>query len=244
VSVYHRAVLFALVAALGALGVFVPAHGAGQQKPVTAQADAQERSRLLELQRAAVARLQEAARDGAPGDQVRRALLDASRALATLGAEPDPAKAPDSMGKIGLAPALRSELRRAASELTAVAPGDSRRVASTTGPVLALLERVRSQLEGEVALGLTFQGSYSQTPPKEPAQGGHASAMGPAPATILTAEDAAPVPVTFEEGARLPFKMYCGGPTKDHILESACGGVALFDYDGDGLLDIYLVTGA
>ena len=33
-------------------------------------------------------------------------------------------------------------------------------------------------------------------------------------------------------------------PTKDHILESACGGVALFDYDGDGLLDIYLVTGA
>ena len=243
-SVYHRAVLFALVAALGALGVFVPAHGAGQQKPVTAQADAQERSRLLELQRAAVARLQEAARDGAPGDQVRRALLDASRALATLGAEPDPAKAPDSMGKIGLAPALRSELRRAASELTAVASGDSRRVASTTGPVLALLERVRSQLEGEVALGLTFQGSYSQTPPKEPAQGGHASAMGPAPATILTAEDAAPVPVTFEEGARLPFKMYCGGPTKDHILESACGGVALFDYDGDGLLDIYLVTGA
>ena len=38
--------------------------------------------------------------------------------------------------------------------------------------------------------------------------------------------------------------MYCGGPTKDHILESACGGVALFDYDGDGLLDIYLVTAA
>ena len=68
--------------------------------------------------------------------------------------------------------------------------------------------------------------------------------MGPAPANIPSPEDGAPVPVTFEVGARLPTKMYCGGPTKDHILESACGGVALFDYDGDGLLDIYLVTAA
>ena len=117
------------------------------------------------------------------------------------------------------------------------------RVASATGPVLALLEKARAQLEGDVALGLTFQGSYSQTKPKDPAYGGHASAMGPAPANIPSPEDGAPVPVTFEVGARLPTKMYCGGPTKDHILESACGGVALFDYDGDGLLDIYLVTG-
>ena len=50
-----------------------------------------------------------------------------------------------------------------------------------------LLEKVRSQLEGEVALGLTFQGSYSQTKPKDPAYGGHASAMGPAPANIAVA---------------------------------------------------------
>jgi hypothetical protein len=68
--------------------------------------------------------------------------------------------------------------------------------------------------------------------------------MGPAPANTPTPEDGAPVPVTFEEGTHLATKVYCGGPTKDHILESACGGVALFDYDGDGLLDIYLVTGA
>ena len=47
------------------------------------------------------------------------------------------------------------------------------------------------------------------------------------------------MPVTLEVGARLPWKMYCGGPTRIYILESACSGLALlFDYDGDGLLDI------
>ena len=72
---------------------------------------------------------------------------------------------------------------------TALASGDLGRLSSSTGPALALLERVRSQLEGEVALGLTFQGSYSQTKPKEQAYGGHASAMGPAPANPPSPED-------------------------------------------------------
>ncbi len=201
--------------------------GAAQQ-----QSDTAERSRLLDLQRAAVVQLRQAARDGATQDQVRPALSDASRSLEALAAD-----------KTVLDPALRDELRRAASAIAALPPGDAKRVAETTTSVLALLEKVRSQLEG-VALGLTFQGSYSQTKPKEPVYGGHASGMGPAPPNTPSPDDGAPVPVTFEEGARLPAKMYCGGPTKDHILESACGGVALFDYDGDGLLDIYLVTGA
>lgn len=239
-----RDVVLALSVALAALVAFVPANGATQQKPATVRPDAQERTRLLELQRAAVARLQEATRDGTPADRVRRALLEASRSLEALGAERDPGTAPETPAKTRLAPALRGELRRAASELSALASGDAQPVASQTGPVLALLEKVRSQLEGEVALGLTFEGSFSQTAPKEPAYGGHASAMGPAPANVPSPEDAAPVPVTFEEAARLPARMYCGGPTKDHILESACGGVALFDYDGDGLLDIYLITAA
>jgi hypothetical protein len=103
---------------------------------------------------------------------------------------------------------------------------------------------VRVRLEGEVALGLSFQGSYSQTPAKEPVTGGHASAMGPAPAAPPGDLDPVASPVSFEETARLPTRTYCGGPTKDHILESGGSGLALFDYDGDGLLDIYLVTAA
>jgi hypothetical protein len=35
-----------------------------------------------------------------------------------------------------------------------------------------------------------------------------------------------------------------GGPTKNYILESKGGGVAVFDYNGDGWLDIFLVSGA
>jgi hypothetical protein len=231
---------------LGVLGAFVPTPAATQQKPPVTSADAQERGRLLDLQRTAVNQLQQAAREGAPPEQVRRALVDASRSLEALGAEPPSTAAPGTTSvKPPIAAELRSDLRRAATELTALSGGDIQRVASSTGPILALLEKVRTQLEGEVALGLTFQGSYSQTKPKEPVYGGHASGgMAPPPANPPSPEDAAPVPVTFEEAARLPTKVYCGGPTKDHILESACGGVALLDYDGDGLLDIYLVTGA
>jgi hypothetical protein len=228
-----RTAVLAALAALGTLGTFLPIDRATQQSSAAPQADAQERTRLLDLQRSAVTRLREAATEGASPEQVRQALLDATRSLTALGA--DGSRLPT---------ALREELRRAASELPGLAPADPQRVKSSTAPVLALLERVRSQIEGEVALGLTFEGSYSQSKPKEAAYGGHASAMGPPPAANPTPEDGAPVPVAFEEGAHLPWRMYCGSPTKDHILESACGGVALFDYDGDGLLDIYLVTGA
>jgi enediyne biosynthesis protein E4 len=234
-----RAVVLALSALLGAIGAFMPTHAA--QQPAAA---AQERTRLLALRRDAVTWVQQAAQVGAPADRVRRALLDASRSLEALSG-PDPDAAPATTPSLtALDPSVRRDLRRASAELAALASGNLRDVAAASGPVLALLERARAQLEADVALGLTFQGSYSQTKPKDPVSGGHASAMGPAPANIPSPEDGAPVPVTFEVGARLPTKMYCGGPTKDHILESACGGVALLDYDGDGLLDIYLVTGA
>ena len=51
-----------------------------------------------------------------------------------------------------------------------------------------------------------------------------------------------PSPVQFEEVPCIATRTFCGGRTKDHILESGGSGVAMFDYDADGRLDIYLVT--
>jgi hypothetical protein len=203
------------------------------QAPGAAAADGADRGRLLQLQREAVSLLRRAARADAPSDAVRPAILDAVEHLEALSA-----------GSSRLTPSLTAELRRAARELAAASrPESDRRI--DMSPFLALLERVRVQLEGEIALGLTLEGSYSQAKPKEPAYGGHASGMGPAPPHAVAADDhSAPSPVSFQEGAHLPTRTFGGGPTKDHILESTGSGVALFDYDGDGRLDIYLVTAA
>jgi hypothetical protein len=40
------------------------------------------------------------------------------------------------------------------------------------------------------------------------------------------------------------FRHVSGGAAKDYILEATGSGVAMFDYDGDGWLDAYLVNGA
>jgi hypothetical protein len=44
--------------------------------------------------------------------------------------------------------------------------------------------------------------------------------------------------------AGIEFHLICGGPEKRYIMESMCGGVAVFDYDGDGWMDIFLVNGS
>jgi hypothetical protein len=131
---------------------------------------------------------------------------------------------------------VQEELRHAAAELRGTAPPAVERCAR-------LVDRVRARLEAGAPLGLDFQGSYSQTPVAEPAYGGHASAMGPPPTDARSLPDSqAPSPVQFEAVPGLSVKTYCGGPTKDHLLESGGSGVAIFDYDGDGRPDIYVVN--
>ena len=55
-------------------------------------------------------------------------------------------------------------------------------------------------------------------------------------------------PVVFEDvtaqTALARFKHRSGNVAKDYILEAPSGGVAVLDYDGDGLPDIYLLNGS
>ncbi|HEU4388912.1 MAG TPA: VCBS repeat-containing protein, partial [Blastocatellia bacterium] len=55
-------------------------------------------------------------------------------------------------------------------------------------------------------------------------------------------------PVVFEDvtqkTALANFKHRSGGASKDYIIEAPSGPVAIFDYDGDGKPDIYLVNGS
>jgi hypothetical protein len=55
-------------------------------------------------------------------------------------------------------------------------------------------------------------------------------------------------PLIFEDvtgkTALANFRHHAGTPAKDYIFEVPSGGVAIFDYDGDGLPDIYLLNGS
>ncbi len=73
---------------------------------------------------------------------------------------------------------------------------------------------------------------WAQTKPAR-----HARALTPAQASPLRFAD-----VTAAAG--LDFHLNCGTPDKRYVMDSLCGGVAFFDYDNDGWMDILLVNGS
>jgi enediyne biosynthesis protein E4 len=56
-----------------------------------------------------------------------------------------------------------------------------------------------------------------------------------------------PASISFDDITRasgIDFHLTCGSLEKRYIMETMCGGVAVFDYDNDGWMDIYLVNGS
>jgi len=114
---------------------------------------------------------------------------------------------------------------------------------------------VRLQSPFPLFLLASFAGAIvvlAQTPPKkaEPQQGMGVSTGTPvnysSRRTVGVTDPKAPV--VFEDvtdkTALAGFKNRSGSPQKNYIFETTSGGVAIFDYDADGLPDVYLVNGS
>lgn len=91
----------------------------------------------------------------------------------------------------------------------------------------------------------------AQTPPQKPVpQGGGVSTGTPVNySSRRTAGVTDPkAPIVFEDvtdkTVLANFKHRSGSPEKNYIFETTSGGVAIFDYDGDGRADVYLVNGS
>jgi enediyne biosynthesis protein E4 len=92
----------------------------------------------------------------------------------------------------------------------------------------------------------------AQTPPKkaEPQQGMGVSTGTPvnysSRRTVGVTDPKAPIVYedVTDKTAMANFKHRSGTPQKNYIFETPSGGVAILDYDGDGLPDIYLLNGS
>jgi enediyne biosynthesis protein E4 len=76
--------------------------------------------------------------------------------------------------------------------------------------------------------------SASQSPPRTKPSGTSAQ---PRAVSAISFSD-----VTRSAG--IDFHLTCGSLEKRYIMETMCGGVAVFDYDNDGWMDIFLVNGS
>ncbi|HKZ02527.1 MAG TPA: VCBS repeat-containing protein, partial [Pyrinomonadaceae bacterium] len=93
---------------------------------------------------------------------------------------------------------------------------------------------------------------FAQTPPKKPEpQQGMGVSTGAALSyssrrTVGIIDPKAPIVFTdvTDKTAMANFRHRSGGSQKDYIFETPASGVAILDYDGDGLSDIYFVNGS
>ena len=81
-------------------------------------------------------------------------------------------------------------------------------------------------------LAVSSQGSRKRSPSSE----GYSTKQTRVPSSISFAD--------ITHAAGIDFHLTCGSPEKRFIMETMCGGVAVFDYDNDGWMDIYLVDGS
>jgi hypothetical protein len=65
-----------------------------------------------------------------------------------------------------------------------------------------------------------------------------------APATKKASSGASFAFTDVTQAAGIDFHLTCGSAEKRYIMDSMCGGIAVFDYDNDGWMDIYLVNGS
>jgi enediyne biosynthesis protein E4 len=106
-----------------------------------------------------------------------------------------------------------------------------------------------------INLSLTFPAAFlAQAPPQKQVDtkqgmGGVSTGAArtyPSRRTINITDPKAPL--VFEDmtaqTAVARFKHRSGEAAKDYILETPSGGVAVLDYDGDGMMDVYLVNGS
>ena len=102
------------------------------------------------------------------------------------------------------------------------------------------------QQKAETSLQLQ-QPAPQQTPSPAPARTGRSYDSGAATRRPTTPAPQFPSPVTFTDitaQAGINFKHAASPTTQKYLPETMGGGVALFDYDNDGRLDIYFTNGA
>lgn len=111
---------------------------------------------------------------------------------------------------------------------------------------LIVMAGCRSRSEGKSESDRGSAGeSQAKTPAKPLPEIAATSSVdtGDAKAASLAPPETSAWFVDSAEKAGLSTVIYCGGPAKDHILESVGSGCAFVDFDNDGLLDIFLVNG-